>query len=421
MILSIIENTKKFLKKIIYGSDTMALNEFLNFCNNKIYFDNCKGELKSENLTSQVENVGLSLTENNDVEIRGRCNNIFLSTDETKTFNGIFINENNNSIEVENIHIYHFEEFNAQYVNFSAKAIRAIISNGIIDENEELKVYIVLTTIKFMGDRIIDIDNKRETSLNIFKIPGINEFSIIHYLFKGVDNSTGFIEISTSFDKWRKEWMDIIANLYHILSFTASNYISMPVIYFISGKNFKRIELHTTSNETGRGSSIFYLEYPGVFYNVINSIYQNYSRYKDNLDMSKLFHYYIMMKNTSYIENAYLLGCIFMEGIKYTFAKKYKGYSENSGGYFLKPSGGRYSFRELVVELYGEFGLNGADEQFITYRNEIIHKGKFDLPFLDMHERKQSLELTIEKLLLNILGFKGKYYWDKENEEWTEY
>ncbi len=58
-----------------------------------------------------------------------------------------------------------------------------------------------------------------------------------------------------------------------------------------------------------------------------------------------------------------LLGSVFMEGIKHSYAKN-KGYPQNSGGYFLKVDGTTYSFKELVKEFYNEYGTPNGDREF---------------------------------------------------------
>jgi len=401
----------------------MPIKEIQDLCNNKIVFENCTGSLISQNKEYQIEKAKIYLSDNSDVIMEGCCNNIFISQDEDKVFSGTFTDNQQRIISFDKLYINRTHGSNASFIEFEAIILNVTITSGVIDKEASAQIYVILTTIEFCGNEFIDIDGKRDRALNKFTLIPSIEFSLINYKFLGISNSTGFIELLTTIDKWETEWSKIIKRLYYILSFSASNFVSMPLTYFIYDDGSKKIEMHSSSQETGRGSSIFYLKYPGVMYNVINKIYTNYLKYEQTLDLNKLLHYYIMMKNTNYLENAYLLGCVFMEGLKHSFAKKYRTYTANSNGFFLKPGSTKktYSFRELIKEVYDEFNLKDADEEFINYRNEVIHQGSIDLSFPDMNNQKEKLEITIEKLLLNILGFKGELYWDKIAEEWINY
>ncbi|MBP8945798.1 MAG: hypothetical protein KBG25_07885 [Paludibacteraceae bacterium] len=399
----------------------MSIIEIQDLCNNKIVFESCTGSLKSQNKEYQIKKAKIYLSDNNDVIMEGCSDNIFISQDEDKVFSGIFTDNQNRIISFDKLYIYKTPISNDSFIEFEAIILNATIKNGIIDKEALAQIYVILTTIEFCGNEFIEIDGKRDRALNKFTLPPSIELSLINYKFQGISNSTGFIKLTTTINKWETEWPEIIKRLYYILSFSASNFVSMPLTYFIYDDGSKKIEMHSSSQETGRGSSIFYLKHPGVMYNVINTIYPNYFKHEQALDLNKLFHYYIMMKNTHYLENAYLLGCVFMEGVKHSYAKKYKNYPENKGGYFLKAPNRIYTFKELIKEVYNEFRLRDGDEEFIKYRNEVIHQGSIDLPFPEMERQKEQLEITIEKLLLNILGFKGEYYWDRESNDWIKY
>lgn len=399
----------------------MSITEIQNLCNNEIAFNNCNGILKNSQKEYQIENGIIYLDEYNDVIMTGICKSFTFGHDGDNVFNGLFVDDHGREISFEKLYIrkIHFSDVN--FVEFEAIILNANISTGKIENNETVLVYVIITTIDFCGQEFILIDGKNSCSLNRCIFPPLNEFLMINYNFKGVKNSTGYIEIATTINKWETEWKKIIEHLYHILSFSASNFISLPIEYIVASSGNKIIKIHSSFKETGRGSSIFNLKYPGVMVNIINTICTNYIEYGLTLDIDKLFHYYIMMKNTNYLENAYLLGCIFMEGLKHSYAKKYKKYPENKGGYFLKATNGKYTFKELIKEVYNEFSLRDGDEEFIKYRNEVIHQGSIGLPFPDMKKQKEQLEITIEKLLLNILGIKGEYYRDRKSDGWIKY
>ena len=129
------------------------------------------------------------------------------------------------------------------------------------------------------------------------------------------------------------------------------------------------------------------------------------------------------MKNTSFVDNSYLLGCVFMEGLKYSFAKNIKRYPYNARAHkFLKPDGvAKYSFEDLINKLYEHFHIADGDTTFIKYRNEVIHEGVLSsISFEEILAKKRDLEITIEHLLLNILKYDGNY-WDKPSGEWVDY
>jgi len=144
---------------------------------------------------------------------------------------------------------------------------------------------------------------------------------------------------------------------------------------------------------------------------------------RQKLDLDKLIMYYIMMKNSHFVDNSYLLGCVFMEGLKYSFAKNIKRIPYDARAHkFLKPDGKtKYNFDELIRLLYSEFNINHGSTAFIRYRNEVIHEGAISsIGFHDILLEKEELEITIEHLLLNILKYEG-LYWDKPSSQWVDY
>lgn len=97
--------------------------------------------------------------------------------------------------------------------------------------------------------------------------------------------------------------------------------------------------------------------------------------WQKKLDLDILIHYYVLLKNTGYPETRVLLGSVLMEGVKYAYAAHYKQYPRDKNGFFLKPDRKKYSFRDLIKEVYDEFDLKHGDTGFIQYRDEVVHRG----------------------------------------------
>lgn len=136
------------------------------------------------------------------------------------------------------------------------------------------------------------------------------------------------------------------------------------------------------------------------------------------------------MKEANHAELRLLMGSVLMECLKYHYAKNFKKYKEVKNN-FVKPFANhktakslkrseKYTFRELIEEIYDEFKVNNKDLNFIKYRNEVVHQGIFEVPYSEAKIILDELERSITEIILNILQFKGLYF-DLEVDKWVKY
>lgn len=127
------------------------------------------------------------------------------------------------------------------------------------------------------------------------------------------------------------------------------------------------------------------------------------------------------MANQEFIEVKILIGCVWMEAIKYEYASNIAKYKKDNNGYFLKPnSSKKFSFEELIKEVYTYFNISNSDVSFVEYRNEVIHEGKISLSFEDKKNLFNLLVCSIESIMLKILNYKGRIR-DRFKGEYVEF
>jgi hypothetical protein len=302
---------------------------------------------------------------------------------------------------------------------FKAKGWKLIADRGNIRDSDQVNIYNIITDINFADEVNFADLGKRGIK---FLSEELKDFALIKTEVQQVPRSVAYFGVSDIYEKFEEKWRNYLDVFLLMFRFAASNFINSPVIYIKNPTGGEHIEMTSYIEYGGRGGRIFYLTYPGTVSDFVNSTFDQFVSLRKKLDLDKLIMYYIMMKNTGFVDNSYLLGCIFMEGLKHSFAKNLKGYPYDSTNHsFLKPNGSRCTFRDLINELYSEFHITHGNTGFIKYRNEVVHEGILSsISFEEILNEKQNLETTIEHLLLNILEYKG-LYWDRPTREWVDY
>ena len=302
---------------------------------------------------------------------------------------------------------------------FESRGLRLIAERGEIKPTDNVDIYYVITDIDFASERRIEGFRERGIKFNINLLKNI---MLIKSNNIQVPRSVGYFALSDVFSAINEKWRNIFDILLLILKFAASDFISHPVMYVTNHSGGERIEAASCMEYNGKGSNIFYLGYPGTISGLVESTFEQFASLRSNLDLDKLIAYYVMMKHSRFVDTKYLLGCIFMEGLKYSFSKNIKRitYDEQRHG-FKKSDGSNYAFKELIDLLYREYNITNGSTTFIKYRNEVVHEGALSsISFEEIILKEQELETTIEHLLLNILKYDG-LYWDRSSREWVEY
>jgi len=181
------------------------------------------------------------------------------------------------------------------------------------------------------------------------------------------------------------------------------------------------IEPYTT------GASIFHLKYPGILQNYLERAWSAWDKHTDwdkhteQLDLPALIDLYVLLKDQSHIETRMLIGSVWMEAIKYQYAKNVAGYQQNENDFFLNPNGKKFSFKELLKEVYKHYNVPNGDLSFIPYRNEVVHQGKITkLSVPGQPDPSEGLIRSIEYTLLMILEYEGEMR-DEESKKYIKF
>ena len=391
----------------------------------EIFFVSRNGILKNQDLEIPISGISAYLSENGVVIIEGTIS--ATHSQDINNFDIIFQDKNGWSITAKNFSIFE-ENVTIQAgaisgqpsATFKSRGWKLVANRGEINEDNNVNIYNILTDIEFASE--VKIDGFRDRGVK-FILDELKDLVLIKTNISQVPRSVGYFSVNDKLGVYETKWKGCLDNLLLILRFAASNYINAPIIYINSSTGAERIEITSCIEYEGHGSRIFYLSYPGTISELVNSTYKQFVSMRQDLDLDKLIMYYIMMKNSHFVDNSYLLGCVFMEGLKYSFARNIKRIPYDTRAHkFLKPDGKtKYNFDELIRLLYSEFDINHGSTAFIRYRNEVIHEGAISsIGFKDILLEKQELEITIEHLLLNILKYEG-LYWDKPSRQWVDY
>jgi hypothetical protein len=377
------------------------------------------GIIKTSKGDVSISGVSAYLSKNGDVIVEGIIK--LVDTDKVNNSDIQFQDFNGWSINGVSFSIFNEQSTpDIHYVAFKAKGHKLICKHGEISNTDNVKIFNIVTGIKFAGAH--HIDGLSEFAVK-FNHSELKDLLLIKSNISQVPNSVGYFETSDIFSNYATTWVDRFNNLLLLLRFAASNMINFPLIYISKSEGNELIEITSYIKDGGQGSSIFYLDYPGELKKIVDSTYGNLVALRHVLDLDKLILYYIMMKNTIFVDNKYLLGCVFMEGLKYSFANNVKHYTPYKNGFInpAKSKNEKFTFEELITEIYQTYKITKDDKSFIKYRNEVIHQGAISsISFETLLAKKAELEALIEHLLLNILEYNG-LYWDRSSKSWVNY
>lgn len=391
----------------------------------EVFYVSQNGLIKAEEIQIPIFGISAYLSENGAIIIEGtiaerhqeNINNFDIVFQDK---NGWKITAKNFSIFEENVTIQAGVVSGQLSATFKSKGWKLIAERGEIKTTDNVNIYNIITDLEFADERRISGFKERGIK---FKLDELKDLVLIKSSIPQVPRCVGYFAVADTLSGFETKWRDLLDHLLLTLRFAASNFINTPIIYINNSNGGERIEVTSCIENVGRGSSIFYLGYPGTISDLINSTFRQFISLRKDLDLDKLLMYYIMMKNSRFVDNTYLLGCVFMEGLKYSFARNIKKISYDAAAHkFLKSDGKtKYNFDELITLLYSHFDINHGSKAFIKYRNEVIHEGAISsIAFENILSEKQELEITIEHLLLNILKYDG-LYWDKLSRQWTDY
>ena len=99
---------------------------------------------------------------------------------------------------------------------------------------------------------------------------------------------------------------------------------------------------------------------------------------------------------------------VLFENLKSTFASD-RGYKYKKG-YYQKPLGGRWSFKELLMEMFSDVAMNPSIDSIITLRNEIIHSGISQMPYSTQTQIYENCQDVVREYFMRLLRFSGSFF-----------
>jgi len=99
---------------------------------------------------------------------------------------------------------------------------------------------------------------------------------------------------------------------------------------------------------------------------------------------------------------------VLLENLKATFAS-FCGY-QYSSGYYQKPSGGRWSFKGLLIEMFNDVSMNPSIDSIKALRDEIIHSGISQLPYDMQMSIFENCQDVVREYFLRLMGFSGSFF-----------
>lgn len=186
-------------------------------------------------------------------------------------------------------------------------------------------------------------------------------------------------------------------NLFNLLCLAEGAILDFPAV-LIEGRRGKVLHLRPFDEETVGGDG----PARGDPCRFIDKTYDKYCEWSPKLNLWVPIHHLALMNNTRYADHKYLMGSVVMESMKTGYAT-YKGYQYIKGAWWDGKT--KKNFETIVTELYDEFKVDGADLDFITYRNEVVHRGYIGIPAAEMFARLTYLKVSIHQLFFNILGY----------------
>ncbi|HHT9146056.1 MAG: hypothetical protein Q7J76_07415 [Candidatus Brocadiaceae bacterium] len=304
-------------------------------------------------------------------------------------------------------------------VDFEAKILKLTIQKGKIDKEDEVEIFSALRINNFSGEEF-DQDGHRCVNILEFVSKNARLYSVP---ISDISNCNGHLYFPTKMSEFNNYGEKLIDKLCSLLSFVSVNFVDSPYHVLLKNHENYMIQIYPGkfSKFSNKGDGIFRIDSLGIVQNYLKSAWIAWDNYIDKIDLPSLIDYYVFMKNQEFIETKILVGCVWMEAIKYEYASNVAKYQKDKWKYFLKPkSSTRFKFEELVQEVYNYFKINNGDLSFVNYRNEIVHQGRIYLPFEDKFNLCDQLICSIESIMLKILNYKGRI-WDRFKRDYVEF
>lgn len=347
--------------------------------------------------------------------LSAKCDNyLLLSAIAHKTIDLTFVDSLGRRIECRKIGITHTDSDGGFE---SDDIIDIVIKKGNINNTDDVDFFGVIRCKEFSGQEFDQFGNRSINELSIMAAGA----QLCSQTIPQIESGNGYLVSPLKHGDYADFKEKVLPKFHSLISFLFANFVSMPYQLVWKDPDNYIVEWLSTKYST-RGGGIFYTQYPGVIQNFFQKVWLEWDKYGATLELPVLVDYYVLIENETHVDVRLLLASVWMEAMKHMYAVNVAKYKLNAGGYFLKPGllKGRFSFAELIQEVYSKFKITVGDTSFIPYRNEVVHRGKINEPIKDKLSIFMNLISTIDRLMLNILGYQGQI-WDRAAKRYIDY
>lgn len=141
----------------------------------------------------------------------------------------------------------------------------------------------------------------------------------------------------------------------------------------------------------------------------LECVQREYFRLKETRQLQKAIHL-LVLAETSTLPQELQLATMFilLENLKSTFAAQ-QGYPFKNGNY-MKAAKERWSFVDLLSEMFDKIGMSSSDLNAIkNLRNEIVHSGISQTSYEHQEEIYESCQNLVREYFLRLLSYTGSF------------
>lgn len=145
-----------------------------------------------------------------------------------------------------------------------------------------------------------------------------------------------------------------------------------------------------------------------VIKSFVEQTYSNFLRLETSRKLNVVIDYLLQAERQNQpTECRLIFAFVLLENLKDTYARAKQ--IPFVDGYFIKPSGKRYYFKELLQMMFREVGMRPDLKSAVTLRNEIIHSGLSKETHQQQWAMYEKIHDLLREYILRLLGFHGAY------------
>ena len=225
--------------------------------------------------------------------------------------------------------------------------------------------------------------------------------------FRGQWVETTTVVIANVKKQERKQIREFLQGLSFLLSFATSSDVGF---YGWSHEEEPRLSEHwATVAQTGFFRPAFDLQSGKAVREYLECSWDGYSRLEESRRLRVAIHLYMIAETRSLPDELKAATMfILLENLKSTFADE-RGISFVDG-YYRKPSGKSWSFKNLLSEMFKDVGMAQPNlDTAVRLRNEIVHAGISRMTYSEQEDIYDQCQDLTREYLLRLLGHTGEF------------